>query len=354
MKNATRLMKKGINGLIYGTKNIILRATSESLRPRWLWFEVTDRCNSRCIYCDIWHKKTTSDLLTPEEIEKILSDPLFKNVEYIINSGGEPTLRRDLREIILAEHRALPRARIQLSTNGLLPERVIDVVKFAIHNGIDMDVGTSLDAVGEEHDFIRGVKGNFKKVDFLLHNLVDLRNRYGHKRITPTFGFTLTDRTLPFLNDVRTYANKLDIDFLVQWYNQSSFYGNKGKDLATKNSMINAVQSLPDTIIREMWLKWLAGKSIKFRCFAMYTFCVLKCNGDMSPCLSLWDVNAGNVRYDSPTKIWHSIDAKKARKTVKNCKGCLNSWGTGWSFESSFYPYLLFYLRNPQNLVMRR
>lgn len=337
-----------IKGGAYGAKNLILRATSESLRPRWLWFGVTDRCNSRCIYCDIWRKKPTKDVLAAEEIEKTLSDPLFRNVEYILNSGGEPTLRHDLKEIILAEHKALPKVRIQLSTNGLLPKRVIDVVKFAITHNINIDVGTSLDAIGEEHDSIRGAKGNFEKVDWLLHELVALKEKHGNK-ISLGFGFTLTDRTLPHLEEVRAYAQRLNVDCIVQWYNQSSFYDNIEKDLSgNEESMIKAVRSLPYPILREMWLKWLRSKSIKFRCFAMYTFCVLQCNGDISPCLSLWDVKAGNVRESSPTEIWHSAKAKEARKFVKKCQGCLNSWGTGWSFASSYYPYLLYYLKHPR------
>lgn len=185
-------------------KNLISRALDNPLKPRWLWFGITDRCNSQCTYCNIWRTEPTKDVLTPKEIEKTLSDPLFRDVEYILNSGGEPTLRHDLEEIILIEHTVLPKARIQLSTNGLLPERVIDVVKFAVKHDINIDVGTSLDAIGEKYDSIRGVKGNFKKVDWLLHELVALRKNYGDKT-SVNFGFTLIDRTLPSLEEVRAY-----------------------------------------------------------------------------------------------------------------------------------------------------
>jgi len=347
-----RYITQGIKDLAYGLNNLVPRAIGQPLRPRWLWFEVTDRCNSRCIHCAIWRKKPTKDVLTPEEIEKTLSDRLFRDVECILNAGGEPTLRRDFNEIILAEHKALPKARLTLSTNGLLPERAIDTVEFAIQHNINIGVGISLDAVGEKHDLIRGVKGNFEKVDWLSHKLVALSKKYGNEKISSIFGFTLSDQTLPFLEDVKAYAKNLGIELLVQWYSQSSFYDNIGEDLATNNgSMVEAVQSLPYPILRELWLKWLAGKPIKFHCFAMDTFCALRCNGDVVPCLSLWDVKAGNVRENSPTALWHDFEAKKARGIVKNCQGCLNSWGTRWSFESSFYPYLLFFLKHPRILA---
>ncbi len=340
-QSLTKMMSYYVRGTAYGVSNLIWRATGESLKPRWLWFGVTDRCNSRCLHCNIWCKKPTKDVLTPKEIEKTLSDSLFRGVEYILNSGGEAVLRQDLEEIILTEHRILPKARIQLSTNGLLPERVINVVKSAIKHGANIDVGISLDGIGEKHDLIRGVKGNFQNVEWLLNELVILRKEYEDK-IRSTLGFTLSDFTVSSLGEVRTYAQKLNIYFNIALYSTSPFYENTNRKLASSKSLIKAVQSFPLTPLNEIWLNSLIGKPIKFRCFAMDTFCVLKCNGDIASCLSLWDAKAGNVRESSPTDIWHSSGAKEVRKIVKSCQGCLNSCGVDWSFESSFIPILLF------------
>jgi len=352
IQNMSRYISQGLVDLAYGIKNLARRATGQPLKPRWLWFEVTDRCNSRCVHCAIWRKEPTKDALTPDEIGKTFSDPLFSDVRCILNAGGEPTLRQDFNEILLAEHEALPKASLTLSTNGLLPERAINTIEFAIQHNINLGVGISLDGVGENHDLIRGVKGNFEKVDKLSHKVIALREKYGKEKISPIFGFTLSDQTLPFLEEVRTYAKNLGIELLVQWYSQSPFYDNIGKNLTTTDgSMVKTVQSLPYPILRELWLKWLAGKSIRFHCFAMDTFCALHCNGDIVPCLSLWDTKAGNVRESSPTALWSDSKAKSVRETVKSCPGCLNAWGSRWSFESSFYPYLLFFLRHPRMLA---
>lgn len=342
---------RGIKGIVYGPKNLYFRATGGSLKPEWLMFAVTDRCNSRCKHCDIWRKKPVNDPLTPEEIEKMLSDPLFEEVGYILNSGGEPTVRGDLEEIFLAEHKALPKARLQLSTNGLLPERVVDLVKFLIKHDINIDVGTSLDGIAEKHDFVRGVKGNFEKVDWLLHELAAMKESHKDK-IGIAVGLVLCDLTLPSLEEVRVYLQEFNIDPYVQWYNEASFYRNIGKNPTDNtDSLIKAVESLPRSQLYELWLKALRGKSIRFPCFAMYTFCALHCNGDIVPCLRFWDIKAGNVRESSPTSIWHSPEAKRARRIVKNCQGCLNSWGVGWSVHSAFYPYILFFLRHPYALA---
>lgn len=336
-----------VKSTIFGVKNLILRTTTESLKPRWLVFMTTDMCNSRCKHCDIWRQKPTNDPLTPKELENVLSAPLFKGVEYILNTGGEPSLRKDLEEIILVEHKVLPKARLQLSTNGSLPERVINVIKSVLEHGISIDVGTSIDGIGEKHDEIRGVKGNFEKVDYLLHELISLRKKYGG-RLGIGAQITLFDLNLDSLEEVRAYAKELNIDLLEGWCNEAPFYGNIGKNLVISNDkLIKAVESQPKLLLQEMWLRAFKGKPIKFPCFAMYTFCVLKCNGDIVPCLNLWNIKAGNVREESPTDIWHSYETKKARKIIKSCDGCLNSWGAPWSHSSSYYPILLFYLKHP-------
>jgi MoaA/NifB/PqqE/SkfB family radical SAM enzyme len=117
--------------------------------------------------------------------------------------------------------------------------------------------------------------------------------------------------------------------------------------------MVGIVRSLPCDFLNTKWLNWLEGKSIKFPCFALFTFCALKCNGDIVPCLSLWDEKIGNVKEQEPLSFWHSPEAKKARGVVKRCQGCLNSWGMGWSVNSSIFHAILFFLRQPRLLFKR-
>ena len=334
----------------YGPRNLILRATGESLKPKWLWFEVNDRCNNRCIFCNIWRKKPAKDPLELKEIERMLSDPLFEEVEYILNSGGEPTVRDDLEEIFLIEHKVLPKATLQLGTNGSLPERVIDVVKSAIKHDINIDVGVSLDGIGENRDLIRGVKGSFEKVDRLLHELVAMREKHRDK-LRLSVGFVLIDLTLPSLDEAKAYAQKLNVDLNAQWYSHSPYY-NTGKNLATnKEALFEVVRSLPPSFVREMKLKALRGKSIKFPCFAMHTFCLLQCNGDIVPCFEFWDTKVGNVRETPPSLVWHSSEAKKARKMVKECQGCLNDCGVMWSLGSFPWMALPFYIKRMLGVV---
>jgi MoaA/NifB/PqqE/SkfB family radical SAM enzyme len=354
--NVKRQIKQGIKGIASGSSNVVARALNKPMKPRWLVLMTTDKCNSRCKHCNIWQETPTKDPMTPAEINKVLSSPLFRNIEFILNTGGEATVRGDLEELFMAEHKALPKAQLQLSTNGLLPERVLSLVNYVINKDIPIDVGTSLDGVGDKHDFVRGVNGNFDKVERLLKELTAIKQKHPGM-LNVSVGFVLSSLSLPMLPDVRNYLKKeFEIEPFVQWYNESTFYDNLNSKLVKNEELLNTVKSIPEDMLggpnlKKLWLNWLTGKSVRISCFAMHTFCVMKCNGDIAPCLSKWDVKAGNVRETDPEEVWASAEAIKSRQIVKKCEGCLNSWGANWSWSSSYYPFVFHYLRNPHKLI---
>ncbi|MFA6171145.1 MAG: radical SAM protein [Patescibacteria group bacterium] len=353
LKNKLYLAKKIANRFAEGNRNFINHSLGQTLKPKWIWYEVTDKCNSHCTHCHIWEKKTPSRTLTLEELRKAFSDPLFSEVETVINSGGEAILRGDIIDLIRLEHEIFPKASLDLSTNGILAERVVKIVETVLEEKIKINVGVSLDALGAKHDEIRGVPGNFNKVDYLLNELVRLRKKYPHY-LSIVAGLTLSPLTLEGWEDVKKYLDEKDIELMVQWYNQSSFYENDNMEKeANLKKMFKAVEAQPNTIIREKWLKLLGEKPIKFKCFAAETFFAMKCDGSIVPCLSYWDSILGNVRNESPAKIWNGEKAKEARKAIANCPGCLNSWGVEWSASTIFYPRLFFYLRHPKAVLDR-
>ena len=354
MKNGKLNLIKKLSGRFYlGNKNLILTGLGKNLKPRWIWFGVTDKCNSHCTHCNIWKPAPAANPFTLEEIKKVFSDPLLSEVETIINSGGEAILRSDIVEIIKLEHKIFPKASLDLSTNGISADRMLKVVQEIMDENIKINVGISLDGIGEVHDKVRGVPGNFEKVDYLVNKLLGIRNKYPDQ-LSLVVGLTLSDLTLDEWRKVKEYADEKDIGSVMHWYNQSSFYKNDKADIKNNNDkMIAAVGTQENTIIREKWLKLLKGEPIKFRCFAASSFFVLRCDGNIAPCLTYWDSILGNVREHTPSEIWRSEQAKKIRQEIKRCAGCLNTWGVEWSITTSFYPRLMFYLRNLKAVAER-
>src|SRR5215210_2797821 len=66
-------------------------------KPILVHFEVTLRCNAHCGFCDYW--KTDKSARTTE-LKSFADAARFFNPMMITYTGGEPTLRRDLEEII--------------------------------------------------------------------------------------------------------------------------------------------------------------------------------------------------------------------------------------------------------------
>jgi cyclic pyranopterin phosphate synthase len=86
---------------------------------------VTDRCNFRCQYCMpaeglAWLER--SEILTFEEIERLVALLASMGVRDVRLTGGEPLVRREF-PALLARLAALPLDDLSLTTNGFLLER---------------------------------------------------------------------------------------------------------------------------------------------------------------------------------------------------------------------------------------
>jgi cyclic pyranopterin phosphate synthase len=90
-----------------------------------LRISVTDRCNLRCTYCMppegvTWLPR--EEILTFEEIARLVGVFRGMGVRTIRLTGGEPTVRRDVPELVRMIRAAAPDADLSMTTNGLLLE----------------------------------------------------------------------------------------------------------------------------------------------------------------------------------------------------------------------------------------
>jgi len=115
-------------------------------RPlRSLRVSVTDRCNLRCNYCMpqeeyVWLPR--QELLTFEEIARLVEVFTSLGVEDVRLTGGEPLLRRDLPQLVrmLA---ANPRIRdLALTTNGVLFEEQGEALRAAGLHRVTLSLDT--------------------------------------------------------------------------------------------------------------------------------------------------------------------------------------------------------------------
>jgi GTP 3',8-cyclase len=113
---------------------------------RDLRVSVTDRCNLRCTYCMPaeglpWMPK--AEMLTDEELLRVIGVFVGLGVRQVRLTGGEPLLRRSIVEVVAGIAALHPRPQIAMTTNGVGLERVAGRLAEA---GLDR-VNVSLDTI---------------------------------------------------------------------------------------------------------------------------------------------------------------------------------------------------------------
>ncbi|PYS90330.1 MAG: hypothetical protein DMF64_15250 [Acidobacteria bacterium] len=186
----------------------LLRETKRESRLGTLILFVTSRCNAKCETCFYWQELNQPGDMTFAQIERVAHT--MPPITDLWLSGGEPTLRRDLVEIIdlFVRHNGV--RRVIIPTNALIKTHVCEVVERALSRNpqLDLYLNIALDGYGETHDRIRGVPGNWTKTLDCIRALYPLKEKF-------------TDRFRLNVNTVVCAENYAAIDQLADylWHN---------------------------------------------------------------------------------------------------------------------------------------
>jgi MoaA/NifB/PqqE/SkfB family radical SAM enzyme len=166
---------------------------------------VTGKCNAKCAMCfysgDMDTKKPD---LTFDEIKKISETAGEFNRLWL--SGGEPTLREDLPEILELFYKNNKIKDINFPTNGLMPDRIVEWIYKFRRNCPDcsITVSVSLDGFEETHDIQRGVPGNFYKA---LETLKKVAQHFGKDpRVMTNIATVITKYNYDQIYDLMTWV----------------------------------------------------------------------------------------------------------------------------------------------------
>ena len=188
------------------------------IAPTVLHVNVNLRCNTQCAMCNIWELKSPHEL-SLDQLETIFADPVYARIEYIVLAGGEPTLRKDLPEMVELMHRHMPRLK-----KVMIPSNVIDrlsvqrqfprIAHYCADHNIRLTLAVSLDGIGETHDKVRGVKGAYAKVMDSIRFMKQLQKEAPYNlTIDPTI-FSMNIHEMQQLKDLAKQL-KLPITFQI-------------------------------------------------------------------------------------------------------------------------------------------
>ena len=159
----------------------LLRSSKREKRLGTVILFVTSRCNALCQTCFYHEELNRPGDMTFAQIERV--SKTMPSITDLWLSGGEPTLRHDVSQIIdmFVANNAVKR--VIVPTNGLIKSRVCDMVEAALsHNPrIDLYLNIALDGYGKTHDRIRGVPGNWEKTLDCIEALYPLKGKYANR-----------------------------------------------------------------------------------------------------------------------------------------------------------------------------
>ncbi len=321
--------------------------------PITVTYSVTAACQSRCKTCKIGHMymehpERAKDDLSIEEIEKIFKT--MKPVYFFNISGGEPFLRKDLPQIVeLACKHLKPRV-IHTPTNAIMPERIEtktrEILEVINHydNTVPFTVKPSIDGIGDLHDEIRGVPGNFKKLLETIERLKRLEGEYENFHLE--LGTVISNFNIDHLDEIEDFVHSLGVEsYRNEVAEQRTEFFNIGDeitpDAATYQRLIRDFARKTEENVRNkkdlakmtealrVVYYDIAGQILEEKrqvipCYAGVSNVHINYDGGVWPCCVLgYDKQMGNLReYDYDfQKLWHSSKAKEVRKFIRN-KGC--------------------------------
>jgi MoaA/NifB/PqqE/SkfB family radical SAM enzyme len=281
--------------------------------------------------CRSWENPSRSS----EEFDPAILEKIPAGMKRLNITGGEPMLRKDIREIV----RILDTKthRLEISTNGYFCDRIETVAR----EFPDITVRVSVEGLPALNDSLRGIKNGF---DRALRTILRLK-KLGIEDIG--FAMTISGDNCRDLLDLYELVAAMDVEFANAVVHNSFYFFKEDNKIENVDEVREAMTRFIEALLRSPrrsprkrikdWfraylnlglLNHVEGKARPIPCGAgTDTFFVdpwgrvLACNGSDEA----WIM--GDLTTQSFEDIWHSEQAENIRKMVQSCdKHC---WMTG-------------------------
>ena len=360
----------------------LLRDSKRERRLGTVILFVTSRCNAFCKTCFYHEELNNPGDMTFAQIEKV--SHTMPPITDLWLSGGEPTLRRDVTDIIDTFVANNGVKRVIIPTNALIKSRVYEIVDHALgaHTGLDLYLNVALDGYGETHDRIRGVPGNWEKALECIESLYPLKEKYRDRfrlnvnTVVCAENYQEIERLAEYMwknfrldgqyfniirgeTPVGDEIKQVPVESLPAMYSYASRltkrYGDRmfADDDASKRFVKNvAYVGAITTHYRTQHANFESPTPWPFPCTAGETTAVIDYNGDVRACeLREKFASLGDFDYDFGA-LWSAHEREVELKAIDGGKAC---WCTHVCFihDSMRHSRRALLYELPKNFLMR-
>ena len=344
--------------------NTFVTSKLHAIRPTVLIYNCTWVCDARCTMCSNWKWGDRKSDMTLAQLEPVLNTPFWGAVENLNISGGEPTTRNDLPEVVELFHKYLPRLRkIGINTTGLTPHRAIPmltrIVEFCAAKGVLISIRVSLDGIGDVHNQVRSVKNGFDKAQKTIEAMQALAAQH------PNFSFgiasTIFATNLEDAENILAWARTKNLDVV---FNMLRF-----TDAMLHNKELQATigfREREEQFMRKFFIDRVQEESVLSGQAFMYLHyadmiangyhrtmpcpfqrqgLLLNPNGDLHYCEN--SQKLGNVLDESAEALYFRAENLAHREKIKTetCPTCLSPCQVNVGAMKQFIPYAKFLKR---------
>jgi radical SAM protein with 4Fe4S-binding SPASM domain len=284
----------------------------------------TNRCDSKCVYCEARANESDPEELSTEEIKRVIDELDQLNVGRFFVIGGEPFMRRDLFDVLAyAKYRGME---IGIFTNSLRYKKFEkDIMTAGLHH-----IWTSIDGLKETHDKYRGRRGayNITMEALKFYEKLDIPIRVVNTVVHPGNFHEMESLFKEVKASGATWWRLGAVMPVGRAMENEEFFlsGEKIKDLLQFAEECRGTFHV--TISEEMGYLGQFEETVKeepFYCHAGQTFCTIMPDGDIAPCQTDDGKHfaVGNVRQQSFKIIWQKGFKKfRSLKLPTECNDC--------------------------------
>jgi AdoMet-dependent heme synthase len=303
----------------------LISRTVQKHRPLSVHFDLTYRCNERCVHCYLDHDDHGE--LTTDECLKVLDDLARSGTLFLTFSGGEIFLRPDLYEILAAARHL--HFDISLKSNALLvtAERAARLREFGVRR-VQISVYSDVPAI---HDAITKVPGSLERtlaaIPILLEHGLQVK-----------LACPLMNENLMAYRGVMALAEKLGVPYILDLTITPMMDGSSGplEHRASVSSLLPVLRDpalhgckpqpsaaaastmdvLPSTFGSAVSSGIESAAYEDLPCSAGHNSCYISPYGDVYPCVQLPQA-AGNLRREKFEDIWYHAPQLERLRAIR-------------------------------------
>ena len=325
---------------------------SQKEYPKILSYLITNLCNSHCITCSVWKDKEEKTIDT-SFLEKRLDDPIFKKIQHVGISGGEPSIFPKLKEHIKILIEKLPCIETLSITSNCIysdfwKENLLDIYKLCQSNHIYFQINISVDGIGQMHDKIRGTKYNFentrkvilfakeKQIPFQIHTTINKYNVYHVNRILYFAQKINADIIFRLASYISRLDNKKQINSIALSPKQISFLC----DFLSSDVLLEYTSSPGRRLFYHHLVKQLLGNELRTApCYFKHEGLVLSSDGKLSYC-SRFDSPFSSIYEDNGLLNLYKDNSLFQKCENGACMKCYHDQNGLWPLKDVIYEFI--------------